>query len=343
MFDYTCLCCFPDHARASVKSKQTTNWWIDILLFAGFILTFFLDLTGLELHQWLGVLAGALAGWHLLRHMNWVTAVTKRFFSRGSSRTRSYYILDVLLFSSFLLILITGLVISTWLALPLSSYIAWVNVHIIGSITALVVLLLKILLHWRWITCTASRIARSVKAPAAGQPAHARAGTARMGRREFLKVLGISGAASMLALGSASSALSDIMARSNAAQQPTEPNSDPYPEKDTDTRASVDAPQESLSEISPDGADSTSHGGGGNRRRGGRGDNDTSATVDTPTPEEPAAASTPDAAPETVPTEVQPAAESCTVQCPRSCAYPGQCRKYIDSNGNGLCDLGECL
>jgi hypothetical protein len=26
----------------------------------------------------------------------------------------------------------------------------------------------------------------------------------------------------------------------------------------------------------------------------------------------------------------------------KHCSFPGDCRDYVDSNGNGLCDLGEC-
>lgn len=36
------------------------------------------------------------------------------------------------------------------------------------------------------------------------------------------------------------------------------------------------------------------------------------------------------------------AATACSVRCPRNCSFPGRCRKYVDSNGNGKCDLGEC-
>ena len=49
-----------------MNTKQKTNWWIDTVLFIGFITTFFLDLTGVEAHQWIGILSGALAAYHLL-------------------------------------------------------------------------------------------------------------------------------------------------------------------------------------------------------------------------------------------------------------------------------------
>lgn len=32
----------------------------------------------------------------------------------------------------------------------------------------------------------------------------------------------------------------------------------------------------------------------------------------------------------------------CSVRCQKRCSYPGHCRKYVDSNHNGRCDLGEC-
>ena len=36
-------------------------------------------------------------------------------------------------------------------------------------------------------------------------------------------------------------------------------------------------------------------------------------------------------------------AQSCQVRCRRSCSFPGKCRRYTDDNGNGCCDLGECV
>jgi len=67
-----------------MNSKQKTNWWIDFSLFAGFITTFFLNLTGVAVHQWIGIFSSALAAYHLFLHHDWVEAVSKRFFRKTS-------------------------------------------------------------------------------------------------------------------------------------------------------------------------------------------------------------------------------------------------------------------
>lgn len=54
-------------------------------------------------------------------------------------------------------------------------------------------------------------------------------------------------------------------------------------------------------------------------------------------------------APTAMPTQALPTATETAVMpvvtgvtlCRYSCAYPGKCRKYVDNNGNGLCDRGE--
>jgi hypothetical protein len=105
-----------------MNTKQKTKWWVDAILFTGFITAFFLDLTGVALHQWIGMLAGALAAYHLITHWDWVEAVTQRFFGRTSGQARLYYLIDGGIMLGFASMIFTGLVISTWLSWALQKY-----------------------------------------------------------------------------------------------------------------------------------------------------------------------------------------------------------------------------
>ena len=48
------------------QDKQKRNWIIDAVLFGGFLGALWLDLTGVAVHQWLGLAVGALATYHLV-------------------------------------------------------------------------------------------------------------------------------------------------------------------------------------------------------------------------------------------------------------------------------------
>jgi hypothetical protein len=199
-----------------------------------------------------------------------VAAVSKRLLAKTSGQARLYYVFDVLLLLGFVLIGVTGLIISTWLNLSLSNFTTWLNIHITISIATLVTLLLKLAFHWRWIARATRKIwPKPTLAPAQTeivQPANVR--SSRMGRREFLQVIGIAGAASFLALANASQSLA---------------------ETDT-TNKGITTTQSTSSQSSLSSSNS-----------------------------------------------------SCTVSCRKACSYPGHCHRYVDTNNNGRCDLGECV
>src|SRR5512138_913291 len=141
-----------------MNPMQERRWVADAGLFLGFFICFFLDLTGVVLHQWLGVAAGLLAGYHLAAHWSWVKAVSARFFGNTSSQAREYYLIDTLLLAGFAGMASTGLVISTWLNLSLANHPAWRFVHMMASIGTLLILTLKIGLHMRWIVSVGQKL-----------------------------------------------------------------------------------------------------------------------------------------------------------------------------------------
>ncbi|MFN8597541.1 MAG: cytochrome b/b6 domain-containing protein [Anaerolineae bacterium] len=246
-------------------NKQKHNWLIDAALFIGLLLSFWLELTGVAVHQWLGIAIGLGAGYHLLTHWTWVKSVTDRFFKQTSGQARLYYVIDAAVLIGLATIVVTGLVISTWLNLTLTNFAAWKSLHVIASMSTLLAVVVKIGLHWRWIISTARRHILPKAEPTAQLRAAPVTAGNNLGRREFLRLMG--GVSTMA-----------IIATIGAA----------------------DALKASAS----------------------------------------AAATTSSTPPATTTTSQN--AASCAVLCNRRCSYPGQCRRYVDSNGNGRCDNGEC-
>jgi hypothetical protein len=195
------------------KNGHKTNWLVDAALFGGLLLSFWLDLTGVGWHQWLGVFLGALITYHFLAHWSWVEAIGQRIFGRTTRQPRVYFLLDLSLLAGFYLIGLTGLVISTWLGLALSNYAAWREFHVWASIATLALVVLKIGLHQGWIINTARRyfggrkVIPSVRPPVGLEQTQLVPVTARppvfpskTGRRDFLILMGVVGAASLMSV-----------------------------------------------------------------------------------------------------------------------------------------------
>jgi amino acid transporter len=273
-----------------IMEKQKSNWWIDAILFAIFWISLFPDLTGLEIHQWLGLAAMALALLHLLVHWKWVETVTLRLFSRTPAQTRIHYLMDLGVMLGFAMILLTGLLISTWLDLPLYDLAAWTHIHLMVSVFTLLLVVLKLILHWRWIS---NAVRRHVFDPVFIRNDSVR--SVPVDRRDFLKLTGFLGAATVLTVHGLFDQPAEGQAQSTSESAAEEINPQP-----AETAAASTQPAVSAAE---------------------------GAAADTPAPVLPAATAEP----------------ACVVRCPNGCSYPGRCRRYVDLNGNNLCDNGECL
>lgn len=287
------------------KPSQKTHWWIDLGLLLGYLFSFYLELTGLWLHQWLGVGVTILALIHLVLHWDWVVCVFTRFFSKTSGRSRVYLLLDILIMIGAVLIFETGLVISTWFNLDLSNYLAFLDIHVHASIITLGLTLLKLGLHWRWISSTLKKMMSTptaLRLPLPGQPVAipVPVDQKQVDRRQFLAIMGAVGGASALAAANLISYFRN--AQTTSIVQAAEVSTD-VSQVQAPAAVPTAAPQTSVTQ--------------------------SATAVPTPTPIPQVAYSQTTA--------------SCTVRCPRGCSYPGHCRRYTDSNQNRKCDLGECL
>lgn len=319
---------------------------MDAVLFVGFLMTFFLDWTGLSWHQWLGTFLGILALYHLLIHWKWVAAVTRHFMGRTSRQSRLYYLLDWAIFLSFLLIGFSGLWISTWLDLDLINYLFWKDLHVYSSLASLALILIKIAIHWRWIVNTARNYFGLWKTPApvrSSVAANGRAQAGSLNRREFLQLMGLAGLASLL------SAANLVDFGQASGQHILEDQTTPPQLPDTNLET-WSVTEGGCQVICDEGCTYP----GQCRRYIDQNSNGicdlTECITQSPISQasEQSAVNQEDLYAPTQEMEVtalkeNPEAGECIVLCPKGCAYPGECSDYIDLNGNGLCDYGECL
>lgn len=321
-----------------MSNKPTTQWIIDAALFGGFLLSLWLDLTGLVLHQWLGVAVGALAIYHLAAHGRWVVAVSQRFFGRTSRQARAFYAVDAALAAGFTAMLVTGLAISTWfdLDMTLTAFETWRTAHIVASVAMLVAVIVKIGLHWRWIVTTARKriLPAPARRPGTLQPVPV---TFDRGRRDFLRLMAGTGAVALLSGLHALDSLMQVQPDVASAPQPANTQTGALPvatpqaaTSQATTPQATAAPRAAASATATPQATATSL----SAASASAASQATPSPVATPKATAGAQASS---------SASSSASTTCTVRCPRRCSYPGRCQRYTDSNGNGRCDLGECV
>lgn len=206
---------------------------------------------------------------------------------------------DLLLLIGFGLILITGIIISTWLNIWLSHYGIWKNTHVISPIITLLVLVLKIVLHWRWVVKTIQSISILPKLVKTTSTTIAtpfspllQTDSLLVDRRYFLSLMGFLGASTILVV-------------SNIGLSTKEENSELIP-KTIESSESLPPYSQPAAQVPQSKPTAT-----------------LKATNEV--------------------SNISTTTENCVIRCDNQCSYPGRCRHYVDNNGNGKCDWGECL
>ena len=138
------------------KTNPTkVNLFLDAAIFAVFLLALDPRLTGIALHEWLGLAGAAAVVVHLLLHWEWIVGVTRRFLGRTSGAARLNYVFDALFFIDLVVISLSGLMVSQAL-LPLLGLgtpggTFWLVAHSLSANVAVVLVAVHAALHWKWI------------------------------------------------------------------------------------------------------------------------------------------------------------------------------------------------
>jgi hypothetical protein len=118
-------------------------------------------LTGLAVHEWLGLAIGGALAVHVALHWKWVVGVTRKLLGKPPARTRLYYLLDAVLLVAFVTIVGSGVAMSQsvlpLLGLQGSPSMAIVAIHKLSSYLTLAMLVAKLVLHRRWIANAVTR------------------------------------------------------------------------------------------------------------------------------------------------------------------------------------------
>jgi|WetSurMetagenome_2_1015567.scaffolds.fasta_scaffold268520_2 hypothetical protein len=143
--------------------RARTNLVFDVAIGTAFLATANPALTGLSVHEWLGLLFASTLIAHVVLHWEWATAVTRVLFGRQGRGKRLNYTIDAVLFVALTAATLSGLLISRHVlgafGLPPHASRAWRGIHSFASDVSIAALGVHLGLHWNWLAINLPRLA----------------------------------------------------------------------------------------------------------------------------------------------------------------------------------------
>jgi hypothetical protein len=137
---------------------------LDLALFGALVVAFNPSWTGLALHEWLCAAAIAPLLFHLVVNWNQTIRLAQRFAEHLRHTPRLNLIVDSALFVAAVGVTLSGFMVSRAIAGALGLVFApsalWTSVHSFTADATIALLVVHFVLHWKWITCVARRMAR---------------------------------------------------------------------------------------------------------------------------------------------------------------------------------------
>ena len=112
-------------------------------------------LTGVGVHEWLGlgVLVAFLA--HVATHVDWVVEAVRGSFAHPSWTRTGNLVLDALIVVALMTAAVSGLMVSgsvlAAFGLYADGYYFWDPLHAVAAKALLALLLVHVAAHWRWV------------------------------------------------------------------------------------------------------------------------------------------------------------------------------------------------
>ncbi|HIW76479.1 MULTISPECIES: DUF4405 domain-containing protein [Gordonibacter] len=134
--------------------EKGKNLAIDVVALVVFLVVATPALTGIALHEWLGLALAAVFFVHVVVHVDWIVDTIKGSLAAHSWAHLGNLVLDALILIAFVVCTVSGLLVSG-AVLPAFGFFAddyyfWDPLHAISAKALLALLLVHVVVHWRW-------------------------------------------------------------------------------------------------------------------------------------------------------------------------------------------------
>ena len=112
-------------------------------------------LTGIGLHEWLGLAVLVVLFVHLLVHIDWCVDAVRSALRHPTLARTGNLVVDVLALVAFVVVTVSGVMVSgavlPALGLYADGYYFWDPLHAVSAKVLLALLLVHVAAHWKWI------------------------------------------------------------------------------------------------------------------------------------------------------------------------------------------------
>ena len=131
------------------------NLAIDIAALAVYLVAANPAVTGIGIHEWLGLGMLVIFFVHAAMHVDWVIEAVRRSFVRLSWARTGNAVLDLVIVAVVMVVMVSGVMVSgavlPALGLYADGYYFWDPLHAIAATALLALLLVHVVAHWRWL------------------------------------------------------------------------------------------------------------------------------------------------------------------------------------------------
>lgn len=154
-----------------MDAKKRNALVVDLIVLVVYLVVANPALTGIGVHEWLGIAAFVAFVAHAAQHGDWVAETARTAFVRPSLGRTGHFVLDALIVVAFMTCTVSGVLVSGAVlpafGLYADGFFFWDPLHAASAKVLLALLVVHVVAHWRWIAglFRGSRDKRGQEAP----------------------------------------------------------------------------------------------------------------------------------------------------------------------------------